>query len=116
MSSLKDQIAADVSSVFLNTGEFADQVTRYPLGDTAAGKPVIGVFEEDDPQELLKSGKEIERMGTLHIAEDQEADSRDRWKINEEIWDAESVGRIEEGMKTVRLKRIVEEYRNTTRP
>ena len=116
MTTLKEQIASDVSSVFLNTDEHADSITRYPLGDTAAGEPVTGIFEEDDPKQLLQAGREIERMGTLHISEYQTADGRDRWKINDEIWDAESVGRIEDGMKTVRLRRIIEEFRNTTRP
>lgn len=116
MTTLKAQIASDVSAVFLNEEEHADSVTRYPLGDTAAGEPVTAIWEEDDPQQLLKSGKESERMGTLSIAEDQTADDRDRWLINSEIWDAVTVGRIEEGMKTVRVKRIVEEYRKPRRP
>ena len=44
---LKQQIAADSSAVFLNTNELADDVVHYPAGDLTSPVTVQAVVDRD---------------------------------------------------------------------
>ena len=47
MTTLKEKMAADVASVFLDTDAFADSITWYPQGDMNAGQTVAAIVDCD---------------------------------------------------------------------
>lgn len=47
-NTLKQQMTADVASVFLNTDEHAEAITHYPAGNLAAGVSVNAVVDRDE--------------------------------------------------------------------
>lgn len=108
---LAEQIEADVSSVFLNTDEFAESVTRHVAGiaDAETDVSATGVFIEDAADRQYETGDQIVRMATLQIAETVTVADRDAWTIRSQRWDicnGEYGQRVDGGMRTIRLKRV----------
>lgn len=69
-NTLKQQMTADVSTVFLNTDEFAETVTHYPAGNLAAGASVSAVVDRDN-----------EAMAGLGSGEGPQFDRRESVKL-----------------------------------
>lgn len=113
---LKSLITSDVTSVFLNTDEFAERVTRYPCGDRVGGGfSVTGVFEEQEPAKDTSRGQANVRRGTLHVAAGTDVSDNDSYLINSELWQLESWGRTDSAMMALELVRH-EEHRRKVRP
>lgn len=110
---LASQILADVEDVFLSTDDFAETVSRYPLGVTASPESVVGVFAERDPNQETARGDDNNRTATLHVADSVDTDPRDTWLIGGEVWNTTSVSGASTGMKTIELRR---NERQRTRP
>ena len=58
--SLRDQIAADVGfgGVFFNASDFGELIQYTPAG--GAPKTIVGVIEDDEGQEFLTGGAELQ--------------------------------------------------------
>lgn len=78
MTTLKDQIAADVTTVILNTDEHAEQFTHYPGGLSGTPATVTGVvvFDDEDGSRrefegdgLALDGDRGRKMRTSGVAE-----------------------------------------------
>lgn len=78
--SLSSQIAADVAGVFLDTGDFAEQLTLWPGGDQAAETTVTAIVERDKEEGENQNpgdgfsfeddrGKILRRSIEIHVAE-----------------------------------------------
>lgn len=102
---LASQISDDVADVFLNTDDFAETVSRYPLGVAASAESVTAVFAERDPSQDTTRGDDNMRTGALHVADSVDADPRDSWLIQSEVWETTSVSGSSGGMKVVEVKR-----------
>jgi len=106
---LASQMASDVSSVFLNTEEHAEAVTRVPVSGGSAS--VLAVWEPDEYQSIagprvdMSAGRRVERTGRLFISSTQTALLTDTWTINGETWLPEKVGSSDFGCKIVFVKR-----------
>lgn len=103
--SLATLIAADVSAVILNTDDFAEAVTRYPLGVTASGAATTAVFFEDEPVKSEQGGEEVIRGGRLFLASSVTVDPRDSWLIRSLVWQCAGVESADTGSKIVRVER-----------
>lgn len=117
---LASQIQSDNAAVFLNTDDFAQSVTRYPLAVTADAVAVTAVWEPDEPSvtgmgsaQNRERGLDNDRKGTLRIAETVGADTRDTWLIASQLWSTLSVQTVD-GMQYCRLQRWENELRTTT--
>ena len=115
--SLASQIAADITSVFLNTDEVARSVTRYPLGVVPNAVPITVIWEPDD-DEKRNSGQHEERgrdnirMGWLRVAAAAAVVPADRWLIDSAVWETQGIQTVD-GMQYARLVRVENELRNT---
>lgn len=111
--SLATQIQSDVSDVFLNTSDFAESVTRYPLGATGSPESVTAVFAERDASQDTTRGDDNNRTATIHVASSVDADPRDTWLINSEVWETTAVKGSGDGMAVIELRK---RERMRTRP
>lgn len=103
--SLATQIEGDVEGVFLNTDDFAQTVVRYPLAVTGSPESVIAVFAEKDASQETTRGDENERTATLHVAASVDADPRDTWLINSEVWQVTAVKGGGDEMQVIELRK-----------
>lgn len=69
---LASQLVSDVSSVFLETDDFATSVTQYPLGVVANAVTLTAVFDQDDdngqPGHDSMFGNRLMRQARLELA------------------------------------------------
>lgn len=61
MSTLKEQMIADVTNVFLNTGEFAEDVTYTPEGAASGFAAVVCCGDIVDQVILMETGQNDQR-------------------------------------------------------
>ncbi len=113
---LKSQMVADVSSVLLNTDEMAESITLYADGDVSGiGTPVVGVFDETEPQRTIERGRDVIRRGSLGLADSVSVTTKAAWLIRGEVWQTMTSPASIEGLRTLQLQRndIEERGRNT---
>jgi len=67
--SLKDQMALDAKTVFLNGGEFAEQITYTPSGETAKTIKAVVVRKELAPADE-NSGRSLKNQAEVFISSD----------------------------------------------
>lgn len=113
---LSSLITSDVSGVFLNTDDFAETVTHWPLGVSANAASVTAVFIEgqggsEDPRRDLSRGEEVVHRARLYVPSGTSTDERDIWVVNSVQWQTLAVGPTEGGMTTVQLQRNDRERR-----
>lgn len=111
---LKEQIVDDVGDVFLDTDDFAEQVTRYPSGDTGSGVAVTAIWFESSQSRDRSAGDETDRSGELSIASSVTVTITDTWLIASEVWQTKTIGFIDGGMRVLTLTR--QDKRTTSRP
>lgn len=107
---LRSQILADVSTVFLNQEDFAESVTRYPGGQSPSAS-VVAIWEPEDyftntgPAVDHSIGQKIPRRGRLFVSASQTATQSDTWEIAGELWQTEKLGTAADGLRIVYLRR-----------
>lgn len=101
---LKTQIASD-ASVFLDTDEFADSLTHYPLGVVASAATVTAVFIPAEPELHHERGKGIIIRGELHVASSLSVNDKDVWLINSSKYKTERIGDAEQGLRIIHVVR-----------
>lgn len=104
--SLSDLMTADVSSVFLNTEDFAEGVTHWPAGDSGIAATVTALFFEIPRIEVKEDrGKKIIRRAVIQIASSTTVAKKDVWFRNSERWETVTTGNVENGLLRVHLTR-----------
>lgn len=104
---LKDAIEDDVDVIFLNSSEFAMNVTRYPAGVVANAVSVTAVFVTLPPvlEDNYGKGERIVHRGTLDISSGSSVGRTDQWLIQGLLYQTEYVRDAEGGMRTVGVRR-----------
>lgn len=103
--SLADDLADDVSRTFLQTDQFGEAVTRYPLGNTGSGAAVSALFDETPPNRMTDHGERVDRTGKLQIDETVDVDAKDTWLVRGEVWQVNAVESALAGLRTIHLQR-----------
>jgi len=103
---LKEQMSADVSAVFLNTNEFAQAVTYTPSG--GGGSSINAVFDESADPSYEEDGKIKIRRGTLviSIADVSAPAHGDAVTVSSEAWEVLSITWKDAYMASLELRRI----------
>ena len=113
---LAAQITADVTGVFLNTSDFAQTVTHYPLGVVASGTSRTAVVDldaedaaapsvdTDDGAALVRFGL-VELPATVTVTCSETPEARDSFLIASQIWDAVRIAARDNDMVTVLVRR-----------
>lgn len=101
----KDLIEEHVTTVFLNTDQFADSITRRPLGVSADDVAVDAIFEEMPQSKNFEGGEQVERTAHLHIDVSTVVDESDEWVIDSVVWQTVKPGRVENGFRIVTIQR-----------
>lgn len=126
--SLRDQLAADVTDVFLSDDEnvqpFLKTVMHYPRGVTAAGvERSVTVYLDDESGARMsrareemsvrnRDGKQIVRYGAIELAIAVTTHEDDQWLIDGERWNSVADEGRDDFMKAVIITRT--ETRATT--
>ena len=115
---LADQMASDVSDVFLNTDEHAETITRVP----ASGDPVTGIAAVWEPEDsrmraaqndvVHDSGKALVWRGRLYVSSDLTVAETDSWTIDGENWECMEIGKPSGGMLAIDLQRKDRKHTN----
>lgn len=104
--SLKTLIESQVSTVFLNTDHFAEQVTHRPRGDSGGDETVTVLWDEKDPEKSYERGEETIRRAEVGVPESVACHRGDVWIRDSEVWAA--VGdppAAEGGLRMIRVER-----------
>lgn len=109
--SLRNLINSDASSVFLNTDDFAESVTRYIDGHTGVQESVAAVVIHGDVEVELSQGRGRTASVTLQINESQSVSESDAFLIDSKRFEVIKVGQANEGMRVV----YCHEYRGDRR-
>ena len=91
---------------------FGAAVTHRPLGDAASDTSVTAIFHETFPRTTQDRGVGIERRATIDVADSVSANERDRWQVNSQWWETETVEGASGGMIRVTLVRPQDELRS----
>ena len=97
MSDFTDMLAADRDAVFLNTDEFAQTITRYPLGVVADAVSMVAIVildkepgtnqvDGDGVVPETRHGDRIRNSGTIWADIAVEIDDRDTLLIDGELY------------------------------
>lgn len=115
--SWQDQLAAEAEAQ-LAADEGAEDVTRYPLGNTAAGETVRafvfldnleGTNQESGDGAVTHDefGDRERRTGHLEISADVAVDDRDTWLVRGELWSTQRPDGMDGGMQGIRITRAL---------
>lgn len=112
--SLKDQIAADATDVFLNQDDFAETV-RLRMA-SGAWKPVTAIVELEDANREYTEGDQVVIRGTLQISSVITGFAKDvKVKVRGEVFTVTSVSLPEGGLITVSITRTASTRSNSSR-
>lgn len=114
---LASQIVSDVETVFLNTDDFAEEITHYPLGELLSETTITAIVDltdeikspasggsvKEDPRG--PAGQRIYRNCRLHVAATLSIDDRDKFLINDQTWSVKRIAGRDSGMLVVWLTR-----------
>lgn len=111
MTTLKAQMASDVSAVFQNTDEFAETWKHWPEGvaaneTTVVVNPDFPMGEDGTVQRELTRGDEQVIRFKIWIANSVTVTTKDVW-LNEDDTQFQTitVGEVEEGMRPITIQR-----------
>lgn len=114
---LADLITADVSTVFLNTSDFAESITHRPGGVSANDTAVTVVFIPDQGSTANRkddtTGEARVSTATIHAATSLGIAAADQFVRNSEVWSVLTVGPDSGGMQKVAVQRVTEDRRAT---
>lgn len=91
---------------------FGAAVTHRPLGVAASDTSVTAIFHEITPNLMSARGQGVERRATLQVADSVSCSVKDRWQVNSEWWETETVEGASCGMRRMSLTRPQEELRS----
>lgn len=115
--SFRDQIAIDVSSVFLDTeGGFAAEHTQYPEGVVSDAATVSGIFTEEVATRRNEHGDNTLRRATLLISAAEVVGVSDLWLIDSEVWGVKTCEKVVEGLREIELVRVEKRTTRTAQP
>ena len=101
---LSEQVVADVATVFLNTDDFAETVTRIASDGTRDGFTAIAdTFQE----EWNEFDKVWEQRGFVELASTVTVSRSDKWDVNSKEFKVEKIGDDRHGMIRIDLIRHV---------
>jgi hypothetical protein len=109
---LREQIIADVSTVFLNTDEFAETCRRLVDGEESLSRPIVGIPSNDQFAAEDLRGRGYTHMRFFTIAEDTVLNEKDAIRIGSLRYEVESIADPVSGMKTARLIRYQQEVKS----
>jgi hypothetical protein len=123
---LRAAITADVARVILRQDDFAQEVTRYPLGllaDAETGIVAIVDRDEEADAESLQAGgpqhdergSQIRRHCVLEIPTAIVVDERDTWLVAGELWRTRRIGGRDDDLQSVHCFRLVAARTNKSR-
>jgi len=108
---LADQMASDVTNVFLITDEHAVEVTRVPAsGSSVTGIPAIWEPEDSKMRSAQNevthdTGKSLVWRGRLYLSSSLTVAETDQWTIDGETWQCVEIGKPSGGMLAIDLQR-----------
>ena len=96
--SLKTLIEEHVTSVFLNTDHFAEQIVRYTGGIEAQASTITGIVTwKDDERSDSDRGRATVRRGEVMFSSGITVDMSDALKIGGVRCEIETVGPVQDG-------------------
>jgi len=107
---LKERIEEDAQNVFLNSLEFAENVTYQPAGGSGKAISAIVRIERDEPENQADGAVRI-REATLVISTDSTSgipnpSEADRVTISNEVWEVIGISYQAIGLAALRIARI----------
>jgi len=104
---LKDAMEDDVAVIFINSAEFAIDITRYPAGVVANAVSVKAVFVTTPPvlEDVYGKGERIVHRATLDVSASVSPTRTDQYLIQGKLYQTEYVRDTEAGMVTVGVRR-----------
>ena len=108
---LAAQMIADVSTVFMNTDDFASSVIRYIGGDVSNTRSITAIVTLSPVQENSDRGRGYMHRATMDLSEDVVLTTADAIKYDGDRYEIEGIGAAEHGMRTVSLIRYQPEVR-----
>ena len=102
---LNDLIISDVTDVFFDSDEFAEQVSRYSGGDQGNIQTMTAVVTLFAPQKSETRGIGYVHRGDLMIADDTTLAARDAVKVRGLRYEVEAVSDSQHGTKTAKIVR-----------
>lgn len=112
---LNELIESQATTVFLNTDQFAEEVTHRPLGDDARDAAVIANVVWEQTAENQDGGVGNRLKGQLDVAGELAVDPTDRWVIDGEEYQTLTVGNPQGGLRQVTVQRITTQRRTKAR-
>jgi hypothetical protein len=109
---LREQIIADVSSVFLNTDEFAATCRRLVDGEEGDSRPIVGIASGDQFATEDLRGRGYTHMRFFTIAEATVLSEKDAIRIGSLRYEVESIADPVMGSKMARLMRYQQETKS----
>jgi hypothetical protein len=109
--SLRSQIIADVSNVFLQTTDFAETCRRLVGGDEGNIRSIVGIPGDDMVATDDVRGRGYTHSRTFDIAEGTALSEKDAIKIGSIRYEVVKVGDPVLGMKTAHLGRTMQEVK-----
>jgi len=109
--SFTDQLAGDLGDVFLNSADYAEEITFTPAGGSP--RTIMAVVErEGERQEDLQDGQQTVRRATVHVSNNALAGvgvlgRRDQFAFDSLTWAIDEIGGPQCGMYTVALRRVL---------
>lgn len=104
---LSSLISSDVASVFLNTDEFAETVTRYIGGDPGYTQSLTSVVTLDQPEFETSRGRGFEIRGTALFDDAATLNQADALLIRGERYEVRTVKPAAFGVIEVTVVRYV---------
>lgn len=104
---LSSLISSDVSSVFLNTGEFAETVTRYARGSASSQTSLTAVVSLEQPDFESSRGRGFEIRGAAMFASTVTLNQADALIVRGERYEVRTVKPAAFGIIEVTLVRYV---------
>ena len=115
MTTLKQQIASDVSAVFLDTDEFAETWTQWPRGVEANAASVVVVPDLPMAERKTHRGEEQIQKPEIWVADSVTVHEKDVW-IDEgaTAWQAVVIYPVEGDMRRIEIQKNDKDH--TSRP
>jgi len=108
---LRELIASDVASVFLNTDEFAEQVIRYVGGDSGNRQAVSAIVEIEQPTFEKERGRGYQTKAMVMVDDAVTVATGDAFLIRNERYEVLAVKPVEHGAREVSCVRYASEAR-----
>jgi hypothetical protein len=108
---LRELIESDVAAVFLNTEDFAEQITRYIGGDDGNVQTMTAIVEIDQPTFEKSRGRGYETRATVMVEDAVTVATGDAFLIRSERYEVLTVKPVEHGAREVTCVRYASEAR-----